>query len=315
MLSVIIPAYNEQENIKNTTSVLSGILIEAGIDYELIYVDDGSKDETWQEICACHAKDPLVRGVRFSRNFGKEGAIFAGLRAVNGDCAVVIDCDLQHPPELIPQMYSMWENGVEVIEAVKASRGSESLIYKLFAKGFYKMMKTSSGINLDGASDFKLLDRRAVDALNEMPERMTFFRALSSWVGFRTEKVEFNVKPRAAGKTKWNFAKLFKFAINSITSFTNLPIHMITAVGVVFGIFALILGIQTLVNYFSGTAAEGFSTVILLILIVGACVMTGVGIIGFYLSKIYEEIKQRPRYIVSQRVGLDEKQGKGDKRG
>lgn len=303
MLSVIIPAYNEQENIRNTASVIAGILAEAGIDHEIIFVDDGSKDNTWAEISSASEVDPSVRGVRFSRNFGKEGAIFAGLKAAAGDCAVLIDCDLQHPPELIPKMYSMWESGAEVVEAIKASRGREGLFYKMFAKSFYKMMKSSSGINLDGASDFKLLDRKAVDALNEMPERMTFFRALSSWVGFRTEKIEFDVKPRAAGKTKWSFSKLFKFAINSITSFTNLPIHLITAVGVIFGIFALVVGVHTLVNYFCGNAAEGFSTVILLILIVGACVLVGIGVIGFYLSKIYEEIKQRPRYIVSERVG------------
>lgn len=307
MLSVIIPAYNEQENIKNTAFVISGILKQAGIDYEIIFVDDGSKDSTWAEITSANEADTNVRGVRFSRNFGKEGAIFAGLKAAQGDCAVLIDCDLQHPPELIPKMYSMWESGAEVVEAIKASRGKESLFYKLFAKSFYKMMKSSSGINLDGASDFKLLDRRAVDALNELPERMTFFRALSSWVGFRTEKIEFDVKPRAAGKTKWSFTKLFKFAVNSITSFTNLPIHLITAVGVIFGIFAVVVGVQTLVNYFCGNAAEGFSTVILLILIVGACILIGIGVIGFYLSKIYEEIKQRPRYIIAERVGEQRK--------
>lgn len=309
MLSVIIPAYNEQENISNTSQVISGILDDAKIDFEIIFVDDGSKDATWSEISAVSKVDPRVCGVRFSRNFGKEGAIFAGLRAARGDCAVLIDCDLQHPPELIPKMYSMWESGAEVVEAVKASRGREGLIYKMFARTFYKMMKSSSGIDLDGASDFKLLDRRAVDALNEMPERLTFFRALSSWVGFRSEKIEFDVKPRAAGKTKWNFSKLFKFAVNSITSFTNVPIHIITVIGVIFGIFALVVGIQTLVNYFCGNALEGFSTVILLILIVGACVLIGIGIIGFYLSKIYEEIKQRPRYIVAERVGLDGKGG------
>ena len=313
MLSVIIPAFNEQENIRNTASVVAGILNNAKIDHEIVFVDDGSKDGTWAEICSCSESDPCVRGVRFSRNFGKEGAIFAGLRAVSGDCAVLIDCDLQHPPELIPKMYNMWESGAEVVEAVKASRGREGLMYKLFAKGFYRMMKSSSGINLDGASDFKLLDRRVVDALNELPERLTFFRALSSWVGFRTEKIEFDVKPRAAGKTKWNFGKLFKFAVNSITSFTNLPIHLITAVGIVFGIFATVLGVQTLINYFMGNAAEGFSTVILLILIVGSCVLIGIGVIGFYLSKIYEEIKQRPRYIVSERVGLEKTCGKGNK--
>lgn len=313
MLSVIIPAYNEQENISNTSQVISGILDEAAIEFEIVFVDDGSKDNTWTEICSVSKVDHRVRGVRFSRNFGKEGAIFAGLRAVTGECAVLIDCDLQHPPELIPKMYRMWESGAEVVEAVKASRGREGLLYKLFAKSFYKIMKSSSGINLDGASDFKLLDRKAVDALNEMPERLTFFRALSSWVGFNTEKIEFDVKPRAAGKTKWNFRKLFRFALNSITSFTDIPLHLITGVGVVFGIFAVILGIQTLINYFCGNAQEGFSTVILLILIVGACVLIGIGVIGFYMSKIYEEIKQRPRYIVAERVGLENRKGGCDK--
>ena len=302
MLSVIIPSYNEQDNIRNTACVITGILDENNIPFELIFVDDGSKDSTWETISAASQSDPRVGGVRFSRNFGKEGAIFAGLKAAQGDCAVLIDCDLQHPPELIPQMYSMWQSGAEVVEAVKASRGRESLSYKLFAKTFYRIMKSSSGINLDGASDFRLLDRKVIDALNEMPERMTFFRALSSWVGFRAEKIEFDVKPRNSGKSKFNFRKLFVLAINSITSFTNLPMHLITAVGVLFGIFAAVLGIQTLVNYFSGRAADGFSTVILLILIVGACVLVGIGIIGFYLSKIYEEIKHRPRYIVSQRI-------------
>lgn len=303
MLSVVIPAYNEQENISNTASVISSILDAEDIAFEMIFVDDGSKDNTWAEIRSCGEHDKRVRGVRFSRNFGKEGAIFAGLRAAAGDCAVLIDCDLQHPPELIPQMYRMWESGAEVVEAIKSSRGRESLFYKLFAKGFYRLMKSSSGINLDGASDFKLLDRKAVDALNDMPERLTFFRALSGWVGFRTERIEFDVQPRNAGKTKWSFRKLFVFGINSVTSFTNFPMQIITFIGIIFGIFAVVLGIQTLVNYFCGKSQEGFSTVILLLLIIGACLMVGIGIIGFYLSKIYEEIKRRPRYIISEYSG------------
>ena len=303
MLSVIIPSFNEHENIRRTACTIAAILRNENIDYELIFVDDGSHDETWKEITDASLFDPNVRGIGFSRNFGKEGAIFAGLKNAAGDCAVVIDCDLQHPPELIPQMYRLWQGGAEVVEAVKASRGKEGLLHKLFAKSFYKLMKSSSGINLDGASDFKLMDRKVINALNELPERITFFRALSSWVGFTTERVEFDVQPRAAGKSKFSMKSLFRFAVNNITSFTNLPIHLITWVGVLFGVLALILGIQTLVKYFCGTAAEGFSTVILLILITGACVMVGIGVIGYYLSKIYEEIKQRPRYIISRTTG------------
>ena len=303
MLSVIIPSFNENENIRRTAGTIAAVLRDAGIEYELLFVDDGSRDSTWAEICAAHEFDPCVRGLGFSRNFGKEGAIFAGLKNAAGDCAVVIDCDLQHPPELIPEMYSLWQGGAEVVEAVKRSRGREGLFHKLFARSFYKMMKSSSGINLDGASDFKLLDRKVINALNELPERITFFRALSSWVGFATERVEFDVQPRAAGKSKFSMKSLFRFALNNITSFTDVPIRLISWVGAIFGVMAVILGIQTLVKYFCGQAAEGFSTVILLILITGACVLLGVGVIGYYLSKIYEEIKQRPRYIISRRTG------------
>lgn len=309
MLSVIIPSFNENENIRRTAGVIAGVLKEAGIEYELLFVDDGSRDSTWAEICAAHEQDGCVRGLGFSRNFGKEGAIFAGLKNARGDCAVVIDCDLQHPPELIPQMYALWQGGAEVVEAVKRSRGREGLFHKLFARSFYKMMKSSSGINLDGASDFKLMDRKVINALNELPERITFFRALSSWVGFTTERVEFDVQPRAAGKSKFSMKSLFRFALNNITSFTDVPIRLITWVGAIFGIMAVVLGIQTLVKYFSGQSAEGFSTVILLILITGACVLLGVGVIGYYLSKIYEEIKQRPRYIIARHIGEEHTDG------
>lgn len=299
MLSIIIPAYNEEENIENTAKVISDLMNENGIDCEIIFVDDGSKDRTWQLIDNLTKTNPAVRGLKFSRNFGKEGAIFAGLKACLGDCAAVIDCDLQHPPEVMIEMYNLWKQGYEVVEAVKADRGKESLLYKMFAKSFYRMMKNSANINLDRASDYKLMDRKVVDALNEMPERLTFFRALSSWVGFKTTQVEFVVAPRNAGTTKWSFKKLFKFALNNITSFTALPMQIITVTGVICVIGAIVLAIQTLVNFFCGNAADGFTTVILLLLIIGSVLMIGLGIVGYYISKIYEEIKFRPRYIVS----------------
>ena len=299
MLSIIIPAYNEEENIENTAKVISDLMNENGIDCEIIFVDDGARDRTWQLIDNLTKTNPAVRGLKFSRNFGKEGAIFAGLKACLGDCAAVIDCDLQHPPEVMIEMYNLWKQGYEVVEAVKADRGKESLLYKMFAKSFYRMMKNSANINLDRASDYKLMDRKVVDALNEMPERLTFFRALSSWVGFKTTQVEFVVAPRNAGTTKWSFKKLFKFALNNITSFTALPMQIITVTGVICVIGAIVLAIQTLVNFFCGNAADGFTTVILLLLIIGSVLMIGLGIVGYYISKIYEEIKFRPRYIVS----------------
>ena len=275
------------------------------MEYEIIFVDDGSSDGSWEIIERAADSDPGIRGIKFSRNFGKEGAIFAGLKRCKGDCAVVIDCDLQHPPELIPEMLRLHEQGYEVVEAVKSSRGRESLIYKIFAKSFYRIMHRSSNVDLDRASDFKLLDRKVIDALNELPERITFFRALSSWVGFRTAKVEFDVNPRAAGTTKWNFKKLVKFALNNITSFTNFPMQIITWLGVLFLIFAAIIGVQSLIRYFSGNSLEGFTTVYILVLLSASVIMIGLGTIGYYMSKIYEEIKFRPRYIVS--VDTDDK--------
>ena len=299
MLSIIIPAYNEEENIENTCSVIYGIMSEHGIDCEIIFVDDGSRDGTWELIDRLSRENKSVRGLKFSRNFGKEGAIFAGLKSCLGDCAAVIDCDLQHPPQLMVEMYNLWKQGYQVVEAVKASRGKEGSLYKLFAKCFYGMMKSSSGIDMKGASDYKLMDRQVVDALNEMPERITFFRALSSWVGFKTAKIEFNVAPRNAGKSKWSFKNLFRFAMSNLTSFTNVPMQIITFTGFIFLIAAVVIAVQTLVRFFMGRAQEGFSTVILLILLTGSFIMIALGIIGYYLSKIYEEIMQLPRYIIS----------------
>lgn len=305
-LSVIIPAYNEADNISAAAETVGKLLRENSIDYEIIFVDDGSSDSTWDKLKQLSSADSRIKGLKFSRNFGKEGAIFAGLRNASGDAAVVMDCDLQHPPETVIEMYNIWlNNDVDVVEARKKSRGKESLFYKLSAKLFYGVLKSSSGIDLQNASDFKLLDRKVVDVLNEMPERLTFFRALSSWVGFKTEVVYFDVAKRRSGATKWSFVKLARLAVNSITSFSNYPMHIITGCGFLFFLFSLILGVNTLYNYLFGNALEGFSTVILLLLITGSIIMFGIGIIGYYLSKIYEEIKFRPRFIISEKLNYE----------
>lgn len=295
MMSIIIPAYNEEENIENTASVISGIMEENKIPCEILFVDDGSKDRTWELIEKLAGSNPAVRGLKFSRNFGKEGAIFAGLKHCRGDCAAVIDCDLQHPPQLMVQMYNLWQQGYQVVEAVKASRGKESFLYKFFAQSFYGLMEGSSNIKIKGGSDYKLMDRQVINALNELPERITFYRALSSWVGFKTTQLEFNVAPRNAGTTKWNFKKLFKFALANLTSFTNAPLHFVTVMGIISFIAAVAFGVIQIVKACQGVPQNGILPVLLL---VGAVLMLGLGIIGYYMSKIYEEIKGRPRYLV-----------------
>jgi dolichol-phosphate mannosyltransferase len=298
MLSIVLPAYNEKQNIANTAKVLSGLLEEKGIDYELVFISDGSKDGTFDEIIKAADENPRIKGAEFSRNFGKEAGIFAGLELTAGDAVIVMDCDLQHPPEVIPRMWELWKEGAEVVEGIKISRGKESLPHKLSAGLFYKIMSKLIKVDMNASSDYKLLDRKVVDVLLTLPERNTFFRALTFWVGFRTETVEYEVQERQYGESKWSFWSLMKYAVSNATSFSTLPLQLVTVMGLVSILFSVGLAVQTLVKFLMGTAVEGFTTVILLILIIGGFLMLSLGIIGHYIARIYEEVKGRPKYII-----------------
>ena len=302
MLSIVIPAYNEEKMILKTTEVVSGIMEREKIPFELVFVNDGSKDQTWEMIEKAAEKNSHVTGIRFSRNFGKESALFAGLANAEGDCIAVMDCDLQHPPETLVEMYRLWEQGYEVIEGVKRSRGKESILHRASAGMFYKIMSKAVQIDMSRASDFKLMDRKAVEALLSMPERNAFFRALSSWVGYRTTSVQFDVQERTEGESKWSTWSLIKYAVRNIVGFSSAPLQMITVAGVLTLLLAVVLGIQSLVKYFCGHALEGFTTVILLLLIIGSLIMLSLGVIGIYIAKIYEEVKGRPRYFIARKI-------------
>lgn len=302
LLSVIVPSFNEELNIANTASVLTEILDKEPIDYEILFVDDGSRDKTYAEIQKVASENPHIRGIGFSRNFGKEAAIFAGLSEAKGDCCVLTDCDLQFPPECIPKMLRLWEQGYEVVEGKKANRGDEKLLYRLSAESFYRVISRITKIDMKNSSDFKLLDRKVVDVLTALPEHSTFFRALSFWSGFKTAEIEFEVQKRQFGQTKWSLTKLIRYAFVNICSFTTAPLQIVTGIGCVLLLFMAVLAVQTLVNFFMGQAAEGFTTVIILQLLIGGSILMGLGIIGFYISKIYEEVKGRPRYIISKRT-------------
>ena len=302
MLSVVLPAYNEEKMIVRAAQEVGKVLENARISYELVFVDDGSKDATWRQIEETAKENPHITGVHFSRNFGKEAAMFAGLANAKGDCCVVMDCDLQHPPETLVEMYRLWEQGYEVVEGVKRTRGKESALHRASAGMFYKIISKAVGIDMSRASDFKLMDRRAVDAILEMPERNAFFRALSSWVGFRSASVEFDVQERTEGESKWSTGALIRYAVTNIVAFSSAPMQFVTFAGIGVFLLGIILGIQTLVKYFMGHAVEGFTTVILLILFIGSIIMISLGIIGYYISKIYEEVKGRPRYLISRKI-------------
>ena len=307
MLSVVIPAFNEQEMVPAAAGQIDGILSRAGIPHELIFIDDGSRDATWAEIRAESEHRETVRGVHFSRNFRKEAAIFAGLQAADGDCVAVIDCDLQHPPEKLVEMYRLWEQGVEVVEGVKTDRGEESLAHRVAAKTFYRLISEATHIDMTRASDFKLLDRKAVNVLLSMREKRAFFRALSSWIGFRTAEVPYEVRERAAGESKWSTWLLIKYALSNITAFTSLPLHLITGCGAASFLAALIVGIVSIVRLAMGRVVTGLTGAVILLLFLSGLIMVGLGIIGYYLGNIYMEIQDRPRFIVSETCGVRKK--------
>ena len=305
MLSVILPSYNEEKMIAVAAETITGILDGAQIAHELLFVDDGSRDATWTEIERVSKRNPHVVGVHFSRNFGKEAAMFAGLETARGDCCVVLDCDLQHPPEKIVEMYQLWEQGYEVVEGIKEDRGEESGFHKFASLSFYRLISKATGLDMSSSSDFKLLDRKVVDTLNKMPERNVFFRALSFWVGFRRAEVSYRVQERTAGVSKWSTRSLIKYAINNIGSFSSAPLHLITLLGVLMLVTAVVFGVVALVQKITGTALGGFTTVILLLLFASSVIMISLGIIGYYIARIYEELKGRPRYIISELCGRD----------
>lgn len=299
-LDIVIPVYQEESHIINSIGIIKKILLDNKIKHRFILIDDGSKDKTWEKLTYLAKEDEDIISIKLSRNFGKEAALCAGLEYSDGDMTLVMDADLQHPPSLIPLMVKAWrEEGVDVVEGVKNKRGNEKLFYRLCAKTFYKFIYKTSSIDLTGASDFKLLDKKVVRAWKTLSERTTFFRGMSAWVGFTRKQIPFDVNVRVDGSTKWSFTRLLKLAVTAITSYTSVPLHFISILGGILLLISFIIGIQTIFMKITGQAVGGITTIILLLLFIGSCIMISLGIIGIYLTKIYHEVKARPRYLVS----------------
>ncbi len=301
LMSVVIPAFNEEAMVEKAAVAVAGVLKGANIPYELIFVDDGSRDGTWQAIERAHEKDAHVRGVSFSRNFGKDRAVFAGLSRVRGRCAAVMDCDLQHPPERLPEMYALWEQGYEVVEGVKADRGKESFFHKVCANGFYAVISRLAGLDMKRSSDFMVLDRKVVDTLLSLPEQEVFFRGLTAFVGFRRTELEFSVAERTAGKSKWSFKSLVRYAISSVTAFSTAPMQLATVFGVLFALAAVLTGILYAVL---GSDPGGWLVFLGCLAVLGvAAILAGLGVAGYYIGRIYRQSLGRPRYIISRECG------------
>ena len=306
LLSIVMPIFGEANLLPATLTAIRKSLDQCKLTYELVLVDDGSSDDTWNVITAEAKTYETIRALQLSRNFGKEAALCAGLEHARGDAVIVLDADGQHPPSLIPEMVRLWQTaGVDIVEAVKSHRGRESLSHKTGALLFYFLLNKLSGFDLKGASDFKLMNRQAVNTWLKMPERNVFFRGMTTWMGLTSTQIPFEVVARSAGKSGWSTLKRLKLALVGLTAFSSFPLQLVTFAGAIFFGFAILLGIETLYLKVAGRAVSGFATVILLELLIGSLLMTSLGIIGQYLARIYEEVKRRPRYVVKDSIRLD----------
>jgi glycosyltransferase involved in cell wall biosynthesis len=306
LLSVVIPVFREGAELSSFLTAVRSALSQCNLSYELLLVDDGSPDNTWRTITTEAKSFEEICALRLTRNFGKESALCAGLEHARGDAVIVMDADGQHPPSLIPEMVRKWQgSGADIVEAVKRRRGRESLSSKIGARLFYFILNQLSGFHFKGASDFKLLNRKAVDGWLKMRERNVFFRGMTVWMGFSTVQVPFEVVPRSAGQSTWSVLKRLKLALIGITAFSSFPLHLVTFAGVIFLGLSVLLGVETLYLKLTGRAVSGFATVILLELMIGSFLMISLGIIGEYLARIYEEVKGRPRYIVAESIARD----------
>ena len=302
-VSLVIPAYNEAEVLEECVVTSMEVLSECTSSYEIIIVDDGSKDGTWNVVEKLHSEYPRVTGIRFTRNFGKESAILAGLKKARGMAVVVMDADTQHPPQLIPRMIEVWRSaGIPVVEAVKEERCEEPIIRRLGALLFYSTFRIITGMDLKNSTDYKLLDRKVVEAYISMPERCRFFRGLVQWLGYDRAVIHFTPGERRKGTSAWSLRRLFSFALDSLVSFSALPLRVVYVLGIVVLLAAVVLGALTLYLKLTGKSAQGFPTVVILQLFIGSSVMISLGVIGEYIARIYEEVKARPHYVVMKEL-------------
>jgi glycosyltransferase involved in cell wall biosynthesis len=299
-LSVIVPVFNEEEALPALHARLAQALRDTGASWEIVYVDDGSSDGTPAALAALQALEPAVAVARLSRNFGKEAAMSAGLRLAQGEAVVLIDADLQDPPELIPQMLQAWRDGADVVNMRRRTREGETWLKRATAHAFYRIINRLSEVSIPAdVGDFRLLSRRAVQALNLLPEHNRFMKGLFAWVGFRQATIDYDRHPRAAGHTKWHYRKLWNFALEGITGFSVVPLKLATWAGLLSAlaafVYALVFVFKTLVF---GEAVAGFPTLIVTILLLGGLQLMSIGILGEYLGRLFIETKQRPLFLL-----------------
>jgi len=302
LISIVVPAFNEEAVLPQFHQTISPVLSEQPFDFEIVYINDGSSDNTLSIIKQLRESDKQVTLIDLSRNFGKEIALTAGLHKAAGDAVIVIDADLQDPPELIPELIREWQNGYDVVYAQRTHRKGESLLKRTTAHFFYRIIQRISKIAIpEDTGDFRILSRRAVNALNTFNEQNRFMKGLFAWIGYRQKAVHYQRDPRHAGETKWNYWKLWNFAIDGITSFTIAPLKISTYLGLFTAAGAFLYGIYMVIEtLIYGNPVAGYPSLIVIILILGGVQLVAIGILGEYLGRIFNETKRRPLYFINE---------------
>ncbi len=308
LLSILTPMYNESEGIDFFFETLEAAMAEIDIDYEIICVDDGSADDTLEQLQEHARRDRRIKVLALSRNFGKEAAMTAALDHATGDAVLPIDADLQDPPELITQMVDKWREGYTVVYAKRASRKADSLLKRQTAQWFYKLFNRMSEIDIpENVGDFRLLDRRAVDAIRQLPEKDRFMKGLFCWPGFKHAVIEFDRQERAQGQTKFNYWRLWNFALSGITSFSTFPIRIGIYLGLTVAFLSFMYGsFVILKTVITGVDVPGYASLLVTILFIGGIQLFFLGLLGEYVGRIYKEVKNRPIYLVAEKWGFDE---------
>jgi len=305
-ISLVIPVFKEEDVIMLTLNEATRVLETITQDYEIVAVDDGSTDKTFTRVMEAHQANHRIKGLRFSRNFGKEAAMLAGMARARGKVVVTMDGDLQHPPGLIPEMVEKWRKGAQIVHGVKQTRQYGGLFHRTSARLFYGLFSKIAGFKIDNSSDFKLLDAQMASLLvRDFPEQQRFLRGLSCWVGYRQESVTFEVSERPVGESSWGLSALFRYGWNSLTSYTSLPLQLVPFMGVIMLLISVILGTEALVSRIRGESITGFATLEITMLFSGSMIMIGLGIVGQYLARVYDELKKRPTFLVADEVGFE----------
>jgi len=304
-VSLVLPVYNEQVCIENNLSKIISIIDHDELDIQqILVVNDGSVDGSFKVLEDIRKSDSRLEILSFARNFGKESAIYAGLLHCGGDAAIVMDSDLQHPPELLEPMIEAWKQGFDVVEACKSGDDGNSWLRHWLTDLFYALFALVSGMNLRGKTDFKLLDRQVIDVYCDLPERKRFFRGLISWFGFSTKQLWFKVPARANGKSKWSLPTLFRFGMVALTGFSSSLLHLVSLAAAICFFVSFVFASISLFQKFSGVAVSGFTTINILVLLIGSIIMFSLGQLGLYVEHLFDESKRRPLYILNKKKTL-----------